>query len=390
MQEKHNINSQVITMSNQTPAPAVIPIVANKSADYVKWGNDNNMGQTIYNIATSSPTQSAILDTITTFIQGAGVEYDTLGRPNPEQTYDELIDSVCKDYALYNMFAIQCILNRDGETASLYHVPVSCVRPGKLTDVFGNFDNYCICDDWRKANKSNIVQIKKFDGKLRNGEPQLAVFRDMRVNDRWFATPSWWSAAPYAQADAALAKFYRNEVDGSFRGQTVVSFPYNADDEMKKSIGENIKESFCGPDAASSVLVLFGENGEKVEVSSVNPPDHDVFNQVANHIQYSLCSTNRIHPMLAGLSINVGMAQQSDIYLVLYHSFMATVIQQKRRFILQSLNGLLSRLNMDNGRRNQLRFVDLDLADELNGLTAKNDAIEKSVNDTDGMTGIDI
>lgn len=389
MQQHNTITlARAITQSAQNPAPTTIPVTANRSLDYVRWGTDNCMGEYIDEIASASPTQSAILATIQTLMVGAGIEFDNLDDPNPDQSWDSIIEFITKDYATYNQFALEVILNNDGETCSFYNVPVSSIRIGKLTDDYGNFDHYCVADNWRKANKRNTVNVKKFDGKLKKGEPQLVVFKDMKTNDRFYPTPSWWSAAPYAQADASLAKFYRSEVDGSFRGQTCVSFPYNLDEEGQRAVAENIRESFVGPDSSNSVLCLFSENEQKPEVSVVNAPSHDVFNSVTQLVQYELCSSNRIHPMLAGLSINSGFSQQSEIYYVTYTTFKLTVINQKRRFILQALNGLLRKLNMDKGEKNQLRFVDFDIKGELQGLTAKNDAIEESVNDTDGMNGV--
>jgi hypothetical protein len=85
---------------------------------------------------TYSPLQRSILDNKQNYIFGAGITISSaVTQPNLKETWSEFIKKCIADYVIFEAFAVQVILNKDGKHFSFYHQPVDQVRLGQYNDV---------------------------------------------------------------------------------------------------------------------------------------------------------------------------------------------------------------------------------------------------------------
>lgn len=205
------------------------PKISKDNRGWIKYDSDNQFPQKILDISNDSPVNSAILEAKVTYICGKGVK-DTLvgvegyvGTPNSDHSWDDLIERLARDYVTFGGFALQIIKNKNDTTVSVFHQDFSMVRVG-LPNEDDEIDKYYISYDWRKATKSNVVELKAWNGisNAEQGEVYLLYYTDYKPGLRFYPVPTYYSAINYVRADGALGQFYNNSIDNGFTPSTII------------------------------------------------------------------------------------------------------------------------------------------------------------------------
>ena len=129
-------------------------ITRKNALGWVNYGIKNNYPNLLLDLYNQSPTHHSAVNFAVMSILGNGVDYEQMNVngdevvPNYTQSWDELIKAVALDYVLYGSYAIQVIMNNDGQTYSFYHMPLDKVRWSEY-DECGQIKSYWICEDWK-------------------------------------------------------------------------------------------------------------------------------------------------------------------------------------------------------------------------------------------------
>ena len=351
--------------------------------DWINFDRDNLFPQRLINMVGESPLQNSILGNKIKYICGAGIaDYDaSIFTPNLTEDWYSLIKKCVVDYVYTGAFAIQAILNEDGNKFSYFHQPVAQVRMGQYNDN-NQIEKYFICADWRKGirNKS-IVEIKAFGIETpKKGEPYLIYFKEYKPDELYYAIPSWFSGANWILADIALSKYYLNYIKNNFSANLSINYPTEPTEEKKEELYEALQASFGGESNAGNILLLFGENGVAPTIQNIESVDADLYNSVTDVVLKYIVAANRLtSPILAGLATSAGFSSKSDEIIAAYTQYKLTVIDEDRNFIMDKINFLLQL----NGYPRVLEIKDYDIRKEFEGQTASNDAVEAEVTDTD-------
>ena len=336
----------------------------------------------VYMLYSESPLQSSIINNQITYIYGAGLkDYSaSIFSPNISERWEDFIKKCITDYCIYGAFAVQAILNEDGNRFSYYHTPVNQVRLSQY-----NEDNVIetafLATDWSKVNSSNVVEIKMWGSEQpKKGERYLMYFKQYDPTQLYYAVPKWMSACQWILTDIALSKYYLNFSKNNFSANMSISFPCDLDDEKKKQLYEMLMESFGGENNAGNVILLFGENGTLPTISPVETANADLYNNVCDTVLKYIVSANRLtSPLLAGLNTSSGFSAKSEEILAAYVLYRQTVINEMRDFIMYNINYLLQL----NNQPRCLVLDDFDLRAEFEGQTVANDEKEKEQIDAD-------
>lgn len=339
----------VIKLAAVDTSPAFPKFTVNKSGGFVGFGAKNDYPQYIINLNSKSPVSTAIIESTVTYICGKGVrDSETnadkfVGVPNPSETWDDLIEKVARDYKTFGGFYLQVIKNKDSETVSVYHQDYSTVRIQEVDEV-GDPTTWVISNDWPKADKKKrVTDLPTWTGidDMEDAQPYIYYHWDYQAGLMHYSLPDYYAAQDYIKADGTLAQFYNNSIDNGFTPSVVISMPSNPSPEKKADFQKKMEGAFSGAKGASSIVVLWGENTDvKPEITPFNASANaNIYNEVEKIVFQKILSANRLSsPTLAGVSGSGNLSGNAQEIVDAYVLYNYTVIDKKRRKILDKLN----------------------------------------------------
>lgn len=366
---------------NMTP-PDVDVKVRSSWKQWIPFGYANDFTDTLYELYSESELQSAIINNQIKYTYGAGLkEYrSSIFQPNITERWEDFIQKCITDYCIYGAFALQLILNEDGNRFSYFHTPVSQVRLGGFSEN-NEIETAYLCTNWKRTNNRNVVEIKMWGTEQpKKGERYLMYCKPYDPKNIVYAIPKWASCMNWIAAEIALGVYYHTFIKNNFSANLAITFPNDVEEEKKAELYQMLTDSFGGPDAAGSILLLFGENGTCPNAAPIESVNADVYNQVCDLITKKIITGNRLtSPVLAGISTSDGFASRADETLAAYSLYKLTVIDEIRSFVMNKINYLLTL----NGNPRCLTLQDYDLRKEYEGMTESNDQKEKTQIDAD-------
>lgn len=352
--EETKQNYKVINLAAADASPAFPKMKFNRSG-WVDYGPKNDFPQQIININSKSPVNSAIIASTVTYICGKGVRdsqanaENFVGVPNPNESWDDLIEKIATDYKTFGGFYWQVIVNKNSTTVSLYHQDFSTVRIGEI-DETGNPVTFRISNDWTKTGgKNKPIELEVWPGidQAKKGTPYIFYFYDYTPGLQAYCVPGYYSALEYAKADGTLAQFYNNSIDNGFTPSVVINMPSNPSEEKKEAFQKEMEDAFAGAKGASSIVILWGESDEvKPGITPFNASANaDIYNNIEGIIFQKMISAHRLSsPTLAGVSGSGNLSGNAAEIIDSYVLYNYTVIEKLRRKILDKLN-LFTKIN---------------------------------------------
>lgn len=339
--------------------------VSTRTKDYVSFGDRNDFPQMAREIAKGSPIQNAIISKLETYVEGYGLQYsEHLYSPNIHESWDELWHKLCADVALYEAFAIQISVTKDNQYR-FFHIPVEQVRIAS-PDEYGNYDKFVLSRNWRRTSKNMQVVVKRWGTEApKQGEDYILYCPIQSSGEQYYHIPTWFSCANACVADAEIQKYWANYAKNGFVSNIAISYPSDVDDEKKQEISDNLSMSFTGSDNAGNIILLFGSEGQRPEIKSLDIQGADLYNAVSEKITNTIITANSLtSPILAGIQVPNGFSSQLDQLIGHYTLYYISTIGKLQRHILKTLNNL-ARLN---GHKANFEVIQIDLKKELTGV----------------------
>lgn len=365
MDNKIGYNSKSYAVIRLSDIVKSYPTFSKNIKGWINYDKDNLLPQRIIELNNNSAINKAVLENKVTYICGTGIdENNYYGQPNPNNTWDDIIAKIAKDYVTFGGYCFQVILNENGKSVSLFHTDFSKIRVGQVND-FGVYLSFFLSNDWKKTTgKYAPVEIKAYGSEeLTKGTPYLFYYKDYEPSLDYYPVPQYYSALNYIEADGLLGKFYRNSINNGFVPSTIITMPSNPTDEQKEQFQKDIEQSYSGANGANSIVVLWGESQEvKPVVTSYTASNNaDLYNNVDEIIFQKIISAHRLtSPTLAGLSGSGNLSGNSNEIINSYVLYDQTVINNLRRTILNSLNPFV----INNGYK-VLQVKELDIISKI-------------------------
>jgi len=374
-------NSIALRSYNITP-PEIDPKVKASWKQYIPFGYGNDFTDVLYDLYSESELQSAIINNQIKYTYGAGLKdyAASIYQPNIGERWEDFIKKCITDYCIYGAFAVQIVVSESGDRFLYYHTPVNQVRLGGFTED-NQIETAYLATNWKRTNNRNVVEIKMWGVEQpKKGERYLAYFKPYDPKQLVYAIPKWASCMNWIAAEIALGVYYHTFIKNNFSANLAITFPSDIDEDKKQELYQMLTDSFGGPDAAGSILLLFGENGTCPNAAPIESVNADVYNQVCDLITKKIITGNRLtSPVLAGISTSDGFASRADEAIAAYSLYKLTVIDEIREFVMFKINYLLTL----NGQPRVLQLQDYDFRAEFEGNTTSNDEKEESQIDSD-------
>lgn len=350
MEEKKEVQTYaVINLSAADDSPAYPKLALNR-AGWVAFGAKNLFPQDIINYNSKSPVNASIIESTVTYICGKGVRDSQpdakkyVGVPNANESWDDLIEKVAKDYKTFGGFYCQVIVNKGSTTVSLFHQDFSQVRIGEITET-GKPVTFRISKDWTKTSgKNKPLELPVWPGsvnKAKKGVAYLFYHWDYTPGLNFYCVPGYYPAIEYIKADGTLGQFYNNSIDNGFTPSVVINMPSNPSEEKKAAFQKQMEDAFAGAKGASSIVILWGESDAvKPGITPFNASANaDIYNNVEGIVFQKIISAHRLSsPTLAGVSGSGNLSGNAAEIIDAYVLYNYTVIEKLRRKILDKLN----------------------------------------------------
>lgn len=325
--------------------------------DWVNWGIKNNYPNLMLDLYNQSPTHRSAVNFAIQSILGNGVDFEQMQLngdevvPNYAQTWDEVIKALATDYILYGSYALQIIMNKDGQTYSFWHMPLDKVRWSEY-DEDGQITSYWVCNDWTSTSKNPPIEIEAFDMKsemkLDKGKPYLYVYRTYSPTMTYYTQPHYAAAIKAIQAEIEYCNYDLKNIVNGFTPSGVLTLPEVETDEERQAIIQNVTRMFQGSENANSVMITFRSNVEDKGVEYTPfQSNKGSFNYYADANQRVINRILEAHQIpnaaLIGMPDigNSGFSSEADKLEVSYQLYNKLTGNYNRMAVVRTLNQML-------------------------------------------------
>ena len=340
-----------------------MPINRDSSMGWVKWGTRNDYPQKLSDLYYNSVTHKSCVDFAVTAILGDGVDYEAMKfdeselTPNYQYSWDELIERISLDYVLYGSFALQIIKNRDDQTYSFFHQPMSDVRFSPRNED-GVVETYWICTDWTQTGLYPPVELKSFnfteEEEIKGGQAYLFVYESYSPDIAMYPVPSYVSALKPIQTEIEIERYDLRSVTNNFSASGLLTLNRVDDEKDREMLIQNIQAMFTGSDNANSLIINFKNNDEETPATFVKI-DKDagnsvnLFEQNNDRVIAKIIAAHKIsNKALIGYEADSAqLGGSGNILAVAFNLYNKSCANKMRRNIVNTINRALAMNGVD-------------------------------------------
>lgn len=334
-----------------------MPVNRNSSQGYIRWGRNNNYPQLLADLYYNSVTHKSCIDFAVTAVVGDGIDYDAMNAdrtqlvPNLYYSWDELIERLARDMALYGSYAIQIIKNRDEQTYSFYHQPFSDVRYSPRNED-GVIPSFWVCPDWTQTGVYKPIELPSFnwmdEDEIEYGNTYLFVYEGYHPDITYYPVPQYVSALKSIQTEIELERYDLRSVTNNFAASGVLTLNRVDDEKDRMMLIQNIQAMFTGADNANSLIINFKNNDDE-QPATFTKIDKDagntvnLFEQANERVISKIIAAHKIsNKALIGYEADSAMlGGEGNIINVAYNLYNKTVANKMRKDIVGTLNKAL-------------------------------------------------
>ena len=303
--------------------------VSAKNAPYVKWGEDNNFPDYLFELFKNSSQMASIILQMKNYVLGNGITSNFyLKIVNRKlETFENFIDKLVFDYLLYGGFAFQIIKNKLGQIAELNHLDFKYIRVDEdETKVF-------FSKDWSKGRRTPLV-YDKWDVNS-NSSNSVFYFKGFLTRE-CYPMPFYISCLTSLEISTQIGDFHLNNLLNGFSPSCIINFNNgsNISEDVQDEIEEAVKEKFCGTENASRILLSFNDDLTHKTTFERLADDGmiDKYNNLQQTTEKDIFRAFRMNKLLLGDgSDNTGFNKQA--YLESFALYNKSVIEPIQREI---------------------------------------------------------
>lgn len=362
---------------------------------WINWGMRNDYPLQLSSLYFNSPTHQSCVDFRANAIIGEGIDYDAMELagieeivPNYTTTWEEFLRAIATDYVIYGSYAFQIIKNKDGQTYSVYHQPMSSVRATKK-DNDGVITHYFVCSDWTMVGQLTPVELPAFnfqeDEELPQGKAYLYVYNKYCPDVEYYTMPSYASAIKSIQTEIQLIRYDLRSVVNNFSASGLLEVARIDSDEERKDFIDNITTMFQGAENANSLMIQFRDNVEDKNVQFTKfdkDISHvDLFDKNNDRAVNRIVAAHRIPSKgLIGYDTESGMlGGEGNLLNVAYNLYMKNVGNMDQGAVIGTINKIFKL----NGVDIQLKMKPLRF-DVLQPTSIREESVDVNKDVTDG------
>lgn len=303
--------------------------VSAKNAPYVKWGEDNNFPDYLFELFKNSSQMAAIILQMKNYVLGNGITSNFyLKIVNRKlETFENFIDKLVFDYLLYGGFSFQIIKNKLGQIAELNHLDFKYIRVDEdETKVF-------FSKDWSKGRRTPLV-YDRWD--INSNSSNSVFYFKGQLTRECYPMPFYISCLTSLEISTQIGDFHLNNLLNGFSPSCIINFNNgsNISEDVQDEIEDAVKEKFCGTENASKILLSFNDDLTHKTTFERLADDGmiDKYNNLQQTTEKDIFRAFRMNKLLLGDgSDNTGFNKQA--YLESFALYNKSVIEPIQREI---------------------------------------------------------
>ena len=324
-----------------------LPVIRDvRGKDWIYYGEENLYPQVLIDLYNNSAMHHTCVQAIKDGIIGEGIEIigDNVINKHGE-TVDEIFEKISQDYVLFNGYALNVIWNREGtKIVELYHLPFNNVRSGKIGEE-DMVHEYFYSTDWTNVRKYPANAYRAFDPLDNKGENASQVYYCYvyTPGNDYYPLPEYVGAVNDIQLDGRVSKFHNANISNGLAPSLFLQFRNGIPTpEARRDIYNEIQDTFAGEDKAGRFFLSFSEPGKELEVTPIEAANSDYYITLETRISSRILTAHRItSPLLLGVKDAAGFSSNADEIRVSYDHFEGTVIEPKRKKIVNTYGYIL-------------------------------------------------
>ena len=358
--DKNELNMMAVKLS-QIKLPESRELITT-NCKYVKYGDDNGFDYFLHTLKEGAPLHNAILTSKLQQAYGEGLVFENdraslnmklfLSHCNSEETLNELYYKLLADLIEFGGFYIEVIWDASGRLASLYHLPFSNIRSGRINPETHRVEEYYYCEDWFKCYQVGYTAIPVISDD-RTGR-QIFAYRDYQAFRKYYPVPDYISALDFIAMEREVGNYGLSLLRNQFSSTAVINFRNGIPDEEKQQeIKRRVQDQLTGTDNAGKLLITFSPDADSSpEINTIQSGDAaDQYIQLQNTILQNVLSAHRVvSPLLVGIrGDGQGLGNNANEIETAHQLFYNSVIKPYQDKVLKVLNRLMYYLPNYNG-----------------------------------------
>ncbi len=268
---------------------------------FVTYGPDNIFPNTLQDIVKESVSASGVINGTVELFKGLEYEFnehknikkDRINRD--DETFDDLLESLARDYITYGAYAIQIIYNRLGQIAELYAIPVEFLRTNESRSKFW------FSKSWSKYSTKSI-EYNSLSG-YEEGDASVIYYYTNSGRRQTYGISHFTPVLSDMVGEGLSSKFIMKSMESGLAARFIISLP-NAGmltDEQKAAIEDGINNKFCGLANAGSAMIYYNNGDQGLEIEKIDSDDsHEMFDAISEAASLKIYKALHACPQLFG------------------------------------------------------------------------------------------
>jgi len=347
--------------------------VEKRGSDFIWYGLDNLFPQHTIQLYQNSATQNALVNSISAWIYGGGIDADNKEQ-HPEEwvQFNKLINHkigkndiqlMCMDLKLHGGFYISVSYSVDRtQIVEMEVLPFETMRSG-TTDEDGDVEWYYHSHDWRAGSRAKYTQHRAFNPHEKATYPnQVLCVKMNSVGSYYYPKPDWIGAWNYVELDVNVAQFHLSQIENGLAPSFIINFANGIPArEKREDIKRTIEAELSGSRNAGKFLCTFSDGRDTTpEIQAVPLSDADKqFQFLSTEITNKIMVGNRVvSPRLFGVNADGGgLGNNAEELQTASALFEQTVVDPFRDVVIDALKMLMA----ESGVNLQLFFKPFDM-----------------------------
>lgn len=326
-------------INQYTEINIVVPTEKETPKGFITWGENNDYPQYLDTLYNTVPTIKSIIDGTTDFICGNGIICNNLlwskQINDKQETLEDLVRNLSRDYLKYGGFAINIVRNRIGEPVSLYYIPYERLRSNK-----DNTEFY-YSTEWEKSlGRVKYAVYPKYNKEDRQTPSSIFYYSSNKTNT--YPSPSWGAATTSAEIEKRINDFHLNSICNGFSASYLISMNNGIPtEEQADEIEQEMIEKFTGSGNGGRLAINFApDKDHAIELSKLDTDDAgEKYKTLAERSKQEIFTAFRALPQLFGINLNTGFSTQE--YEDAFKLYNRTKVIPIQRIITQSINNII-------------------------------------------------
>ena len=409
MRKKNKINIQATVPKAKKPMSVgfvnlssyVLPEIKEETGkfNYVKFGENNDYFQILIDRYVGSPTNHAIINSISQQIYGKGLNATDANKKPEEYAMmirmfsKECVRRLCTDLKMLGQCSAQLIYSKNRtKIVKVQHLPVETLRAEKA-DENGKIPAYYYHKNW--ADLKQGEQPRRIPAFGMSQEPiEIFYIKPYKPSFFYYSPPDYQGCVQYCMLEEEISNYLINYVQQGLSPSMLLNFNNGIPNQEERELIESrIAQKFTGSNNAGKFVLSFNDSKDTAaDLISVPVNDaHLQFQTLSDEAAKKIMVGHRVtSPMLMGIKDQSGLGNNADEIKTASLLFDNVVIRAFQELLISSFDQILAyndiTLNLYFTTLQPLEFTEVDPTIQDSEEIEEKTGVEMQLKKIDGQT----